>query len=152
MTATPTPTRPLEDPKAWDIIQDFAKGNDISLLETLSCLERHFSDRYVYADWKPAIDAVLTAENDMLEALNALEALRAKVTPPNKSTTIPCNETPPPPAAPAPIIPQLTTFKTDLMESVAELHRQRWIVGMAPTLEDLLNPIQKREIGDSPYQ
>jgi hypothetical protein len=151
-TTTPTPTCPLKDPKAWDIIQDFAKGNDISLLETLSHLEHHFGDRYVYAGWKPAIDAVLTTEDNTLEALNALEVLHAKVNPPNKSTAVPHNETPPPPAAPAPIISQLTTFKTDLMESVAELHQWRQIVGTAPTLKDLLNLIQEREIGDLPYQ
>lgn len=109
----------------WNIIQDFAKGNNISLPETLLHLECHLGNRYVYADWKPTINAEL-------EALNALEALCAKATPespPNKTTATVCNKTPPPPA-PAPIIPQLTTFKTDLMDSVTELHLQRWIVGM----------------------
>ena len=35
--------------------------------ETLSHLEHHLGDRYVYANWKPDIDAVLTAENNTLD-------------------------------------------------------------------------------------
>jgi len=150
MTTTPNPTHPLKDPKAWDIIRGFAEGNDISLPDTLSSLESHLGDRYVYADWKPAIDAVFTAEDDTLKALDALEVLRAKANPqssPNNNTAT-HNKT----LATTPIIPQLTAFETDLMESVAELHRRRRIVGTVPTLEDLLNPIQEREIGDSPYR
>jgi hypothetical protein len=122
---------------AWNIIQDFAKGNNISLPETLLHLECHLGNRYVCADWKPTINAEL-------EALNALEALCAKATPespPNKTTAAVCNKTPPPPA-PAPIIPQLTTFKTDLMDSVTELHLQRWIVGMIGYSVLLCSPLQ----------
>lgn len=37
------------------------------------------------------------------------------------------------------------------MQAVAKLKIRRWIIGTAPTLEDLLNPIQECEIGDSQY-
>ena len=39
----------------------------------------------------------------------------------------------------------------DLMQAVNGLKSRKWIVGTAPTLEDLLNPIQEHEISESLY-
>jgi len=38
------------------------------------------------------------------------------------------------------------------MESVEELVRHQRIIGPPPTLEDLVTPVEEREIGDSPYR
>ena len=38
------------------------------------------------------------------------------------------------------------------MQAVNELKSRKRIVGTAPTLEDLLNPIQECKIGESPYR
>ena len=38
------------------------------------------------------------------------------------------------------------------MQAVNELKCRKQIVGTAPTLKDLLNPIQEHEIGESPYR
>jgi len=38
------------------------------------------------------------------------------------------------------------------MESVKELVKHRQIIKSPPTLEDLVNPVEEWEIGDSPYR
>ena len=38
------------------------------------------------------------------------------------------------------------------MDSIEELVRRRQIIGPPPTLEDLVNPVEEREIGDSLYR
>jgi hypothetical protein len=38
------------------------------------------------------------------------------------------------------------------MDSVEELVKRKQIIGPPPTLEDLVNPIEEREVGDSPYR
>jgi hypothetical protein len=48
-------------------------------------------------------------------------------------------------------IAQLAALEAELMDSVAELKTCKHIFGTAPTLEELLNPIQECEVGDLPY-
>ena len=50
-------------------------------------------------------------------------------------------------------LPQLTALKTDLMNSVVELKACKRIVpvGTAPTLKDLLNPVEEWKVSESPY-
>ena len=43
------------------------------------------------------------------------------------------------------------SIEGDLVQAVNKLKTRKWIVGMAPTLEDFLNPIQECEIGESSY-
>ena len=38
------------------------------------------------------------------------------------------------------------------MDSVAELVKRKRIIGCPPSLEDLVNPAEEQEIGDSPYK
>jgi len=42
------------------------------------------------------------------------------------------------------LTPQVTTLEKDLMNSVAELHKQRWIVGKLLSLED---QVEERRLG-----
>jgi hypothetical protein len=48
-------------------------------------------------------------------------------------------------------IPQLAAAEGDVSRAVDELKARRRIIGAAPTLEELLNPIEEHEIGNSPY-
>jgi hypothetical protein len=48
-------------------------------------------------------------------------------------------------------IPQLENLETELVNAVTELKARKRIVGTPPSLEDLLNPIEEKEVGDSPY-
>ena len=56
------------------------------------------------------------------------------------------------PTQPYTITPHVAILEHDLMASIAELHLQHWIFGDMPSLEDLLDPAEEKEIGDSPYQ
>jgi hypothetical protein len=38
------------------------------------------------------------------------------------------------------------------MDSIEELVKHKRIIGPPPTLEDLVNPIEEQEVGDSPYR
>ena len=48
-------------------------------------------------------------------------------------------------------IPQLARLKTSLMDCVVDLKTCKQIVSTALTLEDLLNPVEEKEIGDSAF-
>src|SRR5882724_9776130 len=48
-------------------------------------------------------------------------------------------------------IPQLARLETGLMDCVSDLKTHKRIFGTAPTLEDLLNPVEEKEIGDSAF-
>jgi hypothetical protein len=47
---------------------------------------------------------------------------------------------------------QIIEVEKDLMNTVEELVKRKQIMGPPPTLEDLVDPIEEREIGDSPYR
>ncbi|KAF8234905.1 hypothetical protein L208DRAFT_1393355, partial [Tricholoma matsutake] len=49
-------------------------------------------------------------------------------------------------------IPQMIKAEQELMESVKELVKRRWIIGSPPTLEDLVDLVEERKIGDSLYR
>ncbi|KAH8105697.1 hypothetical protein DFH11DRAFT_1731517 [Phellopilus nigrolimitatus] len=115
--------------------------------ETIKKLEAYLKERYLYADWKPAFDAVFQAESDVPAAVSAIHELAHKA---QQSA---------PPAIPDPVplipdkatIPQLESFEKSLMEAVDDLKKLNHIRGTAPTLEELVNPIEEMEIGESPY-
>ena len=46
---------------------------------------------------------------------------------------------------------QLSRLETGLMDCVADLKTCKQIVSTALTLEDLLNPVEEKEIGDSAF-
>ncbi|KIK76213.1 hypothetical protein PAXRUDRAFT_170629 [Paxillus rubicundulus Ve08.2h10] len=51
-----------------------------------------------------------------------------------------------------PLHPELSQVKSEFMQAVDSLHDQKHIWGTKPTLEELLNPIEEKEIGDLPYR
>ena len=48
--------------------------------------------------------------------------------------------------------PQLVDAEKGLMDSIEELVKRKQIIGPPPTLEDLVNPIEEQEVGNSPYR
>lgn len=107
--------------------------------ETEKWLQDHLGDCYSYNDWKHAFDAVFTAKDDIVVAIVAIESLQKVATQQHNPTQ-------------KLLIPQLTHLEDGLIKSVTELKNRKCIVGEAPTLEDLLNPAEENEIGDSPFQ
>jgi hypothetical protein len=137
-------TSPCNDTTAWTIIREFATIDKISLPQAETRLQEHLGERYVDSDWRPALAAVMAAEGDVTAALDAIGKLASTSCPPRLTIKIP--------ARPKNSAPQVTTLEKDLMDSVAELHKRRRIIGKPPSLEDLLDPIEEKEVEDSPYR
>jgi hypothetical protein len=79
-------------------------------------LEEHFGNQYADKDWRPALNAVLEAEGDVVKALEAVRGLASSCHLPRLMIKLPAQ---PKHAATA----QLTTAETDLLDTVKELQR-----------------------------
>src|SRR5258705_7691196 len=121
---------PTKDAGAWDIVKSFAEGDNISLPETEEWLQCYLGSQYAYNDWKAAFDAVLHAEDDTATSVAAVEKLRTEAIAQALAPVI--NDQPS--SQLRPVLPQLTTLETELMDSVAELKNRKRIVGTTPTL------------------
>jgi hypothetical protein len=105
-----------------------------------------FGERYNDNEWRPALVAVMDAENDVAKALEAIRQLTKQKQPAVNSTP---NSTVNHPKAP-PL--QLTSLENELTRIVQELKDRRRIVGAALTLEEMLNPAEEMVVGDSQYR
>lgn len=130
----------LSNNKAWDVIKKFASGT-ITLPAAEEQLKSLLGSHYKPAEWKPAIDAVFLAEDDDVKALTDVTALAAAALQTNNSPT----HIHQPSIA---VIPQLQAAEATLLESVSELKQRNRIFGTAPTLEELLNPVEEQDIGE----
>ncbi|KAG8220791.1 hypothetical protein J3R82DRAFT_2226 [Butyriboletus roseoflavus] len=50
-----------------------------------------------------------------------------------------------------PLSLELKQAESELMQAVKKLHAHKCIHGTWPTLEELLNPVKEKEVGNSPY-
>lgn len=140
---------PTQDEAAWKIIEEFAEGSgNATMPETEAKLKMQLGEAYRLEDWKPAFDAVFNAEDDNVAAVTAVRALASAARQPSETinASLPVQG-----AEPGPL-PQLVEYETDLMSAVNELFNRRRIRGECPTLDDLLNSVEEREVGDSPYK
>ncbi|KAG1767808.1 hypothetical protein EDD22DRAFT_741963, partial [Suillus occidentalis] len=119
---------PHNDPVAWKIVHEFA-SSEMSLPEAETRLEHHLTDRYADTDWRPALKAIMDAEGDIDAALNAIRI----------------------PARPK-TLTQVTSLETELMDSIDELKSRNRIFGKPPTVEELLDPVEEREVGGHDYE
>ena len=133
---------PCADCEAWDIIQAFAPS-DMTLPNAKECLKQHLGDRYNDKDWQPALDAVMNAEGDTSRAQEAIHHLASKSQLPRLVIKLPQRLEP---------IAQIINVEQELMDSVKELVKRKRIIGCPPTIEELVNPIEEQEVGDSPYR
>lgn len=144
-------TRPIQDLVAWKIIEEFAAGEgDITLPQTIEKLEAHLGHAYQYEDWKPAYEAVFHAEEDTIAAVAAVRTLAQQaqqLQAQGHNGTMDTTD-----MATRPSIVELEKLETDLMDAVEDLHQRKRIKGDRITLEELLNPIEEKEVGDSPYR
>ncbi|KIJ40018.1 hypothetical protein M422DRAFT_257083 [Sphaerobolus stellatus SS14] len=153
LTAPALPKSPLTDPKAWEIIEEFATS-DMSLPQAEERLKVHLGSRYVEAEWRDAFKAVMDAEKDTLKALESIKRLTNKVIKPsqpsNIGAVIPNTVWLPLPAQAPPR--HLVDLEKSLEESVIELKKRNRIIGTPLTLEEMLNPAEERVIGDACYR
>lgn len=140
------PTTARADRGAWDILRSFATS-DMSLPEAEEHLKTQLGDWYNDCDWRPALDAVMKAEGDTIQAQAAIQLLASKSQLPRLAIRIPPrNQTQ------SNIAPQLADAEQHLINSVQELVKRKRIIGPPPTIEDLVNPVEEHNIGDLPYR
>ena len=129
---------------AWDIIQQFA-STDMTLPQAESALQTHFGDKYDDKAWRPALDAVLAAENDVGIALEAVKELRSA----SGQETITKSPTVVPARAKT---RQCQELEQDIVESIKELQMRNRIFGTAPTLDEFIEPPAEKDHGDQTHQ
>ena len=110
----------------------------MSLPEAEAQLQNHLGTQYDDRDWRPALKAVMDAENDSIKALEAIRELSLACNLPKLTIRLPGRPN-----------PQLANAETQLMEAVEELRERNRIFNM-PTLEDLVNPAEEDEDLDCP--
>jgi hypothetical protein len=148
MTASNTTQNndPTHDHLAWSIILDFANGTISSLVEAENRLRTHLGSRFDFLQWKPAFDEVFKAEDDVSSAIAAVNELR------EKALTDHVNRQPISISQQRPLLPELNCAESGLMQAVNDLRERKRIRGTQPTLEELLNPLTEKEVGESPYR
>jgi hypothetical protein len=114
---------------AWGILEEFATM-DMTLPQAENALKDHFGDQYVDGEWRPALDAVMVAENDVAAALKSLQKLQHTSGPASSTDLIPLHAS----------TPQCTNLKAELMASIEELKDRNQIFRPLPTIEEVISP------------
>ncbi|KAH9160083.1 hypothetical protein EDB89DRAFT_1915231 [Lactarius sanguifluus] len=118
----------------------------MSLPDAKARLQAHLGHDFHFADWKSAFDIIFEAEDDIPAAAAAIEKMATQAIAHTMTTS-----SPNPSIAPHASFSQLQDLEADLMCAIDSLQQRKHIRGTAPTLEDLLNPIEETEIGHSDY-
>lgn len=122
-----------KDEQAWSIIHDFAT-TDMTLPDAETALKNMWGDDYAENRWQPALKAVMDAENDVSAALSTIKKIQLTFA----SDLSPV----------ATKTPQAQQIEQDLMQSVMELKKRNRVHGTLLTLEELVNPLDEKEIGE----
>jgi hypothetical protein len=112
----------------------------MSLPDAEKNLQTHLGERYTDSDWRPALKAVMDAEGDAEMALNAIDALMHAA---SRRTGLKIRI---PAVCPRP--EQLTSAEVELMQSVDNLKARNRIFGKLPTVDELLDPAEERDMGE----
>ncbi|KAF9228316.1 hypothetical protein BS17DRAFT_850897 [Gyrodon lividus] len=115
---------------------------DLSLPNAEIRLQAHLGNCYANADWRPTLKVIMAAEGDAEAALQAIEPLEcdAKTRSGLKIRISLC----------LPDIPQLEEVEAQLMGTVDTLKSRNRIFGNPPTLLELLDPPEEKEIRQGP--
>ena len=147
----PRPPMPANLTAGWDLIVDFAT-NSWSIPEAHSALQERLGDQYIPSEWDGPLDAALGAEGDVSVALAAISDWRNKWAPdsPPEAPDSPSKA----PDSPSDLYEVATIpdehndVEEQLLELVRELKDRRRIIGDPSTLDEMLDPIEERVIGD----
>ncbi|KIM74848.1 hypothetical protein PILCRDRAFT_14146 [Piloderma croceum F 1598] len=128
----------------------------MSFTDAEAHLQAYLGGRFHFTDWKSAFDAIFEAKEDIPAAAAAIEQMAAKAITSSLATTSPSLSSPATPApSPNPsvasCISQLQDLEAGLMHAVNSLQQCKRTRSTAPTLKDILNPIEETEIGHSDY-
>ncbi|KAG6887314.1 hypothetical protein C0995_016220 [Termitomyces sp. Mi166 len=118
-------------------------GDFLTLSGAENHLQKHFGEKYNDNDWQPALKAVMNAEGHITKAQEAIDQLALASHLPKLTIKLSAHHL---------HNPQLDAVKAKLMESVNKLVKQKQIFEQAPSLKDLLNPVEETEDSDSAYR
>jgi len=124
----------------WDIVVQFA-SEQWTLPEVHERLAERLGDKYVPGDWNKPLDAVLGAEDNLDEALSALECLRGEldVDLPDKSDKYAMTE-------------QRIDLENELQGLIDELKKRRRITGEPLGIDEFLDPKEEQKVGETSYE
>ncbi|KIJ27264.1 hypothetical protein M422DRAFT_271581 [Sphaerobolus stellatus SS14] len=122
---------------------------EMGLPQAESRLTELLGTQYNERDWADSFRAVMNAENDTLKALKSLDELTMAIFH-HHITDLPASPIPTngPQSLTSPT--QLKGLEEDLQKAAKKLQKRRRI-RQALTLEEMLNPVEEQEIGDSPF-
>ncbi|KAF8140331.1 hypothetical protein EV363DRAFT_1152947 [Boletus edulis] len=136
-TYVPSSVPTHADSVAWKIIRDFATLPNTTRPDTEVRLQAHLGERYKAEDWEPVLKAI-TDEEDTETALATVDKLeKAALQRTGLKIRLPARPCQP---------DQLITAESTLMESVNELKSKNRIFGSPPTVDELLDPTEEREM------
>jgi hypothetical protein len=129
-----TLSRKLKMRASLDIVTQFA-SEQWTLPEVHHHLMERLGDQYVASDWDGPLDAVLQEEDDVEAALASLGALKGKlgVDSPTSSRHA--------------ITEECVELEGNLEELISELKMRNRIFGAPPNMDELLDPVEERQVG-----
>jgi hypothetical protein len=125
--------------QAWLLMQEFATS-DMRLLQAKERLEKILGGQYKAESWKPALKAIMDAENDVpkaLASLNALERAAGTTSPVPAPSTAHANGL----ACSA----ELAGLEAELMTQISDLGERNCLHSNLPTLNNVLAPEGKND-------
>ena len=120
------------DHGAWAIIREFAT-TDLTLPAVEKRLHDYLGAGYRDTDWRPALKAVMDAEGNTEQALDAIHKLSNRSAHPRLTIKIPAAI-------------RNTPVEKELAECLHDLKQRKRIHGPVPTIDDLVDPEAERGI------
>ncbi|KIO03181.1 hypothetical protein M404DRAFT_76952, partial [Pisolithus tinctorius Marx 270] len=145
-TATTSYPSPMADTRAWMVVRTFAMLEELPLPNAERQLHDTLGNHYLATDWDPVLKIVMDAENNISKALEGLDMFTLRIFGCHL-TQLTLSHTPQITATPA----QLSNVEKDLSAAVNNLKQHKRIIGSPLTLDEMLNPVEEEEVGDSDY-
>lgn len=130
--------------RAWKAVYDFIPSPR-PLPELEAEVKLLLGVHYRDSDWGEAYNLVLEPDDDVSITIAALDLLR-------QTTCSPLAPTVAKPACPVACSEQIQTAERDLLSAVDQLRQRNRVRGLALTAEELLDPVEERQIGYSEFE
>ena len=128
------------NPTAWDVMRKFASSDSITLPEVEARLKTLLGSSYVEQDWRPAIDAIFSAENDTELAIREVERLAAAAANASRLKIRIHHQTS------EQLPPEVVEVERDLVAALKELHILKGIPAeCVPSVDEVVEPKEEHE-------
>ncbi|KAJ3745122.1 hypothetical protein DFH05DRAFT_1524784 [Lentinula detonsa] len=129
--------------EGWKILQTFVVTTSMTLPQAEDALKEVFGAQYKDEVWRSMLSKITSQEPDsdrgpiLAEIETHLQSLHPSST---VETGMPSSSA------------EISPVETELMDAVSLLKKRNRIFGPLPTLEELVNPAEEKDIGESAYQ